>query len=180
MVGFLKKVFGGDGSRLSNGKAHTGAKSDVPVQSFKVDRLAELIRYFPLGEKVQYYPEYMQSSALETIVLGYSVNDHFIFSPLNIRHQDDNGQEVLRLMVDGHEQLVSDIKQFRILIPYNEDDENKRDYTRRAELGPRGAFRRSNTITLVSCTSGGSDSTALRSMPNNQGTARITTSVHAA
>jgi len=41
------------------------------------------------------------------------------------------------------------------LIPFNQEDENKRDYVRKAELGPRGPFRRHNVITLLACSTGG-------------------------
>lgn len=152
MVGFLKKVFGGEDAKS---QAVKKAAKDAAAEIMDVDKLAEVIRYFPLGEKIQYYPEYQKGSALDTLVLSYGVNNQLVYSPLNIRHQNDGAGDVFRLLVDGHEQLISDVKQFRILIPYNADDENKRDYTRRAELGPRGPFRRRNTITLLSCTSGG-------------------------
>lgn len=156
MVGFLKKVFGGENAKSQAGKQAAGG---FAAEKLKVDKLAEIIRYFPLGEKIRYYPEYQRGSALDTLVLGYGVNNQFVFSPVNIRHQNDGDGDVFRLLVDGHEQMIRDVDQFRILIPYNPDDENKRDYTRRAELGPRGPFRRRNTITLVSCTSGGTLST---------------------
>ena len=55
----------------------------------------------------------------------------------------------LRLFAGDEHKLTTELESFSLLIPYNPDDDNKRDYHRRAELGPRGAFRRRNTITLV-------------------------------
>jgi hypothetical protein len=115
----------------------------------------ELFRYFPLGEKVRYYPEYQKEAALETIVLGYSVNDQHIFSPIDIRCQQEGERDVLRLMVDGYERLVQDVESFSLLIPFNQEDESKRDYMRRAELGPHGPFRRQNIISLIACSTNG-------------------------
>lgn len=152
MAGFLKRVFSGDDAKT---KAAKPVAASPDAANLKVDKLVEVIRYFPLGEKIQYYPEYQQGSALDTLVLGYAVNKHHVFSPINIRHQNDGERDVFRLLVDGQEQLIRHVDAFRILIPNNPDDDNKRDYTRRAELGPRGAFRRRNTITLLSSTQGG-------------------------
>ncbi len=150
-MGFLKKVFGG--------AADSGAKSRDSTKAVKeplaIAKLTELFRYFPLGEKIRYYPEYQKEGALETIVLGYSVNGQFVFSPVDIGCQQDAERDVLRLTVDGQAHLVQEVESFSLLIPFNQEDENKRDYGRRAELGPRGPFRRRNTITLLACSIGG-------------------------
>ena len=92
---------------------------------------------------------------METIVLGYGVNNQFVYSSTDIGYGQDDDSNTLALNVDGEEQLVRDVKSFCFLIPFNQDDENKRDYVRRAELGPRGPFRRHNTITLMSSSYGG-------------------------
>ena len=146
-MGFLKKVFSGD-------KAKTSA-SETASEPLSIAKLTELFRYFPLGEKISYYPEYQKEGALETIVLGYSVNGQFIFSPVDISCQQDGERDVLRLNVGGEEHLVQDVETFSLLIPFNQEDENKRDYVRRAELGPRGPFRRKNIVTLMACSTGG-------------------------
>ena len=152
MVGFFKKVFSGaDGGA----KAESRNTADAVREPLSIAKLTELFRYFPLGEKMRYYPEFQKEGALETIVLGYSVNDQFVFSPVDICCQQDGERDVLRLTVDGHERLVQSVDSFSLLIPFNQEDENKRDYGRRAELGPRGPFRRRNTITLLACSTGG-------------------------
>jgi hypothetical protein len=154
MVSFFKKVFG-YGEQATGDAASRPGDTSVVNEPLDVAKLTEVIRYFPLGEKVRYYPEYQKERALETIVLGYAVNEQFIYSPVDIRCQQDGERDVLRLTVDGHERLVQDVDSFSLLIPFNRADENKRDYVRRAELGPRGAFKRHNVITLVACSSGG-------------------------
>jgi len=152
-MSFLKKVFGG----AEGGSAKTESQGNARAVAgpLSIAKVTELFRYFPMGEKMRYYPEFQKEGALETIVLGYSVNDQLIFSPVDIRCQQDGERDVLRLTVDGHERLVQEVESFSLLIPFNQADENKRDYGRRAELGPRGAFRRRNTITLLACSSGG-------------------------
>jgi len=146
-MGFLKKVFSGEKDKTPS--------SDAAKEPLSIAKLMELFRYFPLGEKISYYPEYQKEGALETIVLGYSVNDQFIFSSVDISCEHDGERDVLRLVVDGEEHLVREVESFSLLIPLNQADENKRDYGRRAELGPRGPFRRHNIITLLACSTGG-------------------------
>jgi hypothetical protein len=151
MVGFIKKVFGGE-SANKGGDTEGDSAQGQPVS---LSKLIELIRYFPLGEKLRYYPEYQKEAALETIILGYGINEQFIFSPLGIRHQQDGDQISLHVLNDGEDRQVNRVESFSLLIPFNREDDTKRDYQRRAELGPRGPFRRQNTITLLACSRGG-------------------------
>lgn len=155
-MGFFKKVFNGEGGGKGpagpSGDAEGGSAHGRPVS---LSKLIELIRYFPLGEKLRYYPEYQKESALETIILGYSINEQFIFSPLGIRHQQDGDQISLHVLQDGEDRQVKKVESFSLLIPFNREDDTKRDYQRRAELGPRGPFRRHNIITLRACSRGG-------------------------
>lgn len=173
MAGFFKKVFGGGEEKTPDPRSKQPGGAPVVEGPIEVAKLTELLRYFPLGEKVRYYPEFQKDAALETIVLGYGVNNQFIYSPIDIRCQQDGERDVIRLTVDGHEVLVRDVDNFCFLIPFNREDENKRDYVRKAELGPRGPFRRSNTISLVACSTGGTmssiDTVVRKILPLNSG-----------
>jgi len=152
-MSFLKKVFGGASG--SGTKTESRGNARAMTEPLSIAKLTELFRYFPLGEKMRYYPEFQKEGALETLVLGYSVNGQFVFSPVDIGCQQEGERDVLRLVVDGQESLIPEVERFSLLIPFNQEDENKRDYGRRAELGPRGPFRRHNSITLLACSSGG-------------------------
>jgi len=155
MVSFLRRVFGGNDKKPGGSPSQAEPGDAASAEPLDVARITEIIRYFPLGSKIRYYPEYQKEGALDTLVLGYGINDHLVYSAIDIRCQQQGGRDVLRLMVDGQEHLVGELKNFCLLIPFNRDDENKRDYVRRAELGPRGPFRRHNVITLMACSSGG-------------------------
>jgi hypothetical protein len=155
MAGFFKKIFSGAKEKRPDHQPRQRDGVSVVDESLEVAKLAGIFRYFPLGEKVKYYPEYQKEGALETIVLGYGVNDQFVYSSVNVHSGRDGQRDALVINAGGQEQLVQKVESFCFLIPFNRDDENKRDYARRAELGPRGAFRRRNTITLMSCTRGG-------------------------
>jgi hypothetical protein len=155
MAGFFKKVFSGGETTASSNRGEQGSHDADIKAPIQLARFTEFLRYFPPGERVRYYPEHQKDAALETIVLGYGVNNQYIYSPIDIRCQTDGERDALHLTVDGHEVLVREIEKFSFLIPLNRDDDNKRDYEHKAQLGPEGAFRTHNTITLVACSSGG-------------------------
>ncbi len=164
MVKFIKKVFSTD-----KGAPASGQRLSVVDEPLELSKINELIQHYPIGEKVRYYPEYQKDCALDTIVLGYAINGLFIYSPMDIRSTPG----VLRLF-DGEEHtLITELESFSLLIPFNPDDDNKRDYVRRAELGPRGPFRRHNTITLTANSDEGVlchlDSLVHKVMPVNDG-----------
>ncbi len=138
MAKFLDKLFGNDKPKA----ASSASMVDEPLELPKIN---DLIRHFPIGEKVRYYPEHQKDGTLDTLILGYGINGFFVYAPQEIRITPS----VLRLFTGDEHKLITELESFSLLIPYNPDDENKRDYHRRAELGPRGAFRRRNTITLV-------------------------------
>ena len=138
MVKFIKKVFNPD-------KGAPGQRGSVVDEPLDLPKINELIQYYPIGEKLRYYPEHQKDCALDTLILGYAINGFFIHSPMDIRSTPG----VLRLFTGEEHTLITELKSFSLLIPFNPSDDNKRDYVRRAELGPHGPFRRHNTITLI-------------------------------
>lgn len=155
MAGFFKKVFSSgkdQDTSTQRSKVAAALKAGGPIE---VARFTEFLRYFPPGEKVRYYPEFQKHMLLDSIILGYGVNNQYIYSPIDIRHQPDGERDVLKLTVDGHEVLIREIENFCFLIPHNQDDQNRLDIESKAALGPQGLFGVNNTITLVACSSGG-------------------------
>lgn len=140
MVKFFKKVFGNDGDDSA-----AGTSASVVDEPLALPSINELIKYFPIGEKVRYYPEFQKDAALDTLILGYGINGFYIYSPQEIRSTPG----VLRIFAGDEHKLITELESFCLLIPCNPDDENKRGYVQRAELGPHGPFRHLNTITLV-------------------------------
>lgn len=164
MVKFIKKVFTADKGMPANGQ-----RVSVVDEPLELPRVNELIQHFPIGEKVRYYPEYQKDCALDTLILGYAINGFFIYSPMDMRSTPG----ILRLFTGEEHTLVTELESFSLLIPFNPNDDNKRDYVRRAELGPRGPFRRHNTITLIANSGDGIlchlDTRVRKIMPVNEG-----------
>jgi len=157
MAGFLKKILGNGVTTASKTRAQLSSVTDNEI--IDVAKLTEILGYFQLGEKIRYYPEQQKDAALDTIIMAYGVNQQLIYSPIDIHCQLEGEREVVSLNTDGIERIIDDVEKFCFAIPLNHDDDNKRTYVRRAELGPRGPFRRGNTVTLIACTSGGALST---------------------
>lgn len=158
MVKFFKKILGTQHRR-----------ADVAEAPLSPTQIAAVLEHFPIGEKLRYYPEYQKDCALDTLILGYAIDGHFIYNPDDIH----SGHGVLRLFTGDEHRLLESVQRFSLLIPNNPDDESKRDYVRRAELGTHGAFRRHNTITLVASGRSGVlanlDTTVRRVMPITDG-----------
>jgi len=124
-------------------------KKEARVESlFDRAKLKMLADYFPIGRKLRYFPEYQREIVFSTIILGYRVNDHYLYSRDAVVM---DGEGVPRgYAVEGGAVLAWDkLVKFQMLLPDTSDMERKLDYITRAELGRAGQFRQGNTITLV-------------------------------
>ena len=155
MAGFLKKVFSNAVVKPSAEPSRQSRLTSNSSEPIDVAKLTELLRYFPLAEKIRYYVEHQKDAVLDTIILGYGVNNKLVYSSIDIRCQQKGEREVVSINADGKETIADEIESFCFVIPCNKEDENKRDYVRKAELGPSGPFRRNNTITLVAYSASG-------------------------
>ncbi len=143
MVDSFSKIF----SRLPTDAAEETA-AEGPAQI--ATRLAPLLEHFPISRKVSYYPEFQKANQMPTLVLGYCVNNLFVFSKEEIRvDQGEQGPRVL-LTINGEEKRLSRLVNFYLVVPHPGADEKKWDYSSRADLGKRGLFSRGNNISLVS------------------------------
>lgn len=130
-------------------------KKDTPPEderqtgsAFARDKLKLLAHYFPIGRKLLYYPEYHQKAVLSTIIIGYRVNDRFIYA--NDAILFDGAEYPTSFRVSENEYVSTDrLKNFALVIPDTSEMEKQLDYITRAELGPAGQFRPGNNITLI-------------------------------
>ena len=106
------------------------------------------IQWFPLGKKIRYFPEFQTQLTLDSIVIGYCINNTIVFSHKDIRLDIIADKQEFIVHNHGKEQQLKRITSFSIIIPDNTDDNSKLDYIRKAEIG-RTAFRRGNNITLL-------------------------------
>lgn len=109
--------------------------------------IARLMRYFPVGARVNYYPEYRKELLLESVVIAYAINGELIYSAADPDCDEASG--VLELHDQGARRVFSTINSFRIVVPVFNQSENKLDYARREELLKVGGLVNGNTITLM-------------------------------
>lgn len=139
----FKKLFG---FALSEGAA-------LPKKASGYDpvKLRMLAVHFPIGRKLRYYPEYLRTAVLNTIVIAYRIDDHYIYSNDQVLMNPDGALEGFRL-ASGKRLALEDVDRLQIIVPDTSDQIRQLDYLTRAELGKAGPFRHGNVITLVAVT----------------------------
>lgn len=137
-------MFGKFLSRLKT----TQTIEQVPSPYYDAARLRMLFRHFPIGRKLRYFPEYHREAVLDTIIIAYRVNEHYIYTNEEISFPDDAAtRQGFRL--DAEEWLpIKNLAGFQMVVPDTSEAIRQLDYFTRAELGPAGQFRQGNTITL--------------------------------
>ena len=54
--------------------------SEATQATLKISAIKTLIEFFPIGKKLRYYPEFHTDIVLDTIIVAYCVNGHFVYS----------------------------------------------------------------------------------------------------
>lgn len=109
--------------------------------------LCRVMRHFPIGAHVRYYPEYRKEIVLESVVIAYSVNGEFIFSAQGLSCDEKSGALTFESSDGG--KSYAKIATFHVVLPVFTESEAKLDYVRREELLKIGGLVPGNTITLM-------------------------------
>ena len=143
----LKSLFGKSLVHAPLAEAESGRTDDGRAN---LDRLMTLVRFFPIGRKLRYCPEYKTAVVFDTFVVAHRLNGNFVYSGNSIC-QDAQGNSTTFISGPNDEQApVVGLKQFQLLIPDTSYLERKLDYPRRALIGRERQFRVGNCISLVS------------------------------
>jgi len=122
----------------------------APTAAISAERLIDLMRCFPIGGKLRYFPEHRKDIVLESIVIAYGVNNQLVYSQNDIQIDADDGSLVFLLDDNWMDKVIRDVHQFCLLIPYVAPSQNDLDYVRRAALETGGYLMRGETLTLMS------------------------------
>ena len=106
-----------------------------------------LMRHFPVGAKLQYYPEYQKNIVLDSVVIAYAINGIFVYSTAGLSCDESSG--VLQFSDQDQKWVFKKITSFRIILPVFSHSETKLDYIRREELLKVGGLVKGNVITLM-------------------------------
>jgi len=118
-----------------------------------VHAISRLMRHFPVGGKLQYYPEYKKDILLDTVAIAYLINNNYIYSAANLKVEGNPGQ--LEFDDQDKHYAFKKISHFRIVLPVHSESEAKLDYIRREELHKIGGLVKNNVITLMAQQEGG-------------------------
>ncbi len=132
-----------------------GSSREVPADNTsaaKIDlgRVRTLIEFFPIGKKLRYYPEFNKDIVLDTLIVAYCVNGHFVYSLESIESDPEGTPTAFRCGENETRVPASGVKLFQVLVPDTSDLEMKLDYLRRAQISRHGQFSAGNYISLVS------------------------------
>lgn len=83
-----------------------------------VASVAAVLKQFPIGSRVLYFPESKKELRLESIVLGCNVNRRFVFSQGQIELRKDAGGDYLWISGEEGDHSFREIHSFYLLIPH--------------------------------------------------------------
>lgn len=121
------------------------------AKPFKLDRERLLLidEHFSIGRKLRYFPEHHRDILFTTILLGYRINDHLLYSREGVRLGVAGRPSGFELAGATSFLPLSEVKRFELIVPDTSELERSLDYVRRASIGRAGQFHRGNTITLL-------------------------------
>ena len=136
------------------GRNHAGSKEgltdDATHGTVDLDRVRTLMAFFPIGKKLRYYPEFNKDIVLDTLIVAYCVNGHFVYSQESIESDSEGRPKVFRCAENEVRIAASALRLFQLLVPDTSDLEKKLDYLRRAQISRHGQFSKGNYISLMS------------------------------
>ncbi len=129
-----------------------GVSDALPMLPVELDiaAIGKLIRFFPIGRRVTYHPEFKQEIALHTIIIGYSINSHMIYSNSDFTIQESSQGEMQASLNEGETTiLIDELTEFCFILPTTNRGEAKLSYESKNLLGPHSGFANGNNITLT-------------------------------
>lgn len=141
----LKTLFGKNAGPSKNDPAGVAGPGRIDPA-----RVRTLIEFFPIGKKLRYYPEFNKDIVLDTLVVAYCVNGHFVYSMESIETDRDGTPTTFRVDEGATRIPAAAMVTLQLLVPDTSDLEMKLDYLRRAQISRNGQFSKGNTISLIS------------------------------
>jgi hypothetical protein len=135
------------------GSSNEGTQAtEVQLQSSVTpEDVGKFLKYFPIGTRVQYYPEFSENIRFDTFILAYAIDETLVFANSSISFSRAEGESKLLITTESGEQRTSNFESFHFLVPRVTRSEIH--YSGTAEDAsvqrPVNDFTRGNTITLI-------------------------------
>ena len=133
---------GGVGMKLFFKKSKSEKDTSPPALDSK--SACAVLQHFPIGTTVRYYPEFKKNIVLESVIIGYMVNNLPVFSMQEITCEGD----AMRWLIK-QEKMAARLTSLGIIIPAENRGVGHLDYVRREELERTGGLTIGNNITLM-------------------------------
>lgn len=138
----------------------TGKKSKVKKSplgnelTFPTRQRLALIKRFvaavKIGSRIRYHQEFEEASELESLVIGYQINDVQVFRQADIDFVENDLSLKLVIHCDGKTEEFTRIEDFCLIVPDTSGEELKLDYDSRANLSRRGPFAPRSHLVVIS------------------------------
>lgn len=83
-----------------------------------LERVEEFVRFFPIGTRLRYTPEFQVSTKIESLVLGYRINGSMVFEAHSVRFSVAQGQLALQLRTERGVELITQVDDFCFILPH--------------------------------------------------------------
>ena len=76
------------------------------------------MHHFPIGSRIRYYPEYQKSVKLDSIILGYGINNFLVYSHQDIKQVKEKNRTVVYVKSPEASYPVKRFTEFYLLLPF--------------------------------------------------------------
>jgi len=109
----------------------------------------QVMEHFPIGVRLQYYPEYQKETKIDTSLVAYVVNDFVVYSNKDIKAvETGKNEQAVEVMQNGKAIPIERIYSFGMLIPHLVRKEI--DFKRSQEKGSGGSIVPTERLPMTS------------------------------
>ena len=130
--------------------AAPAASGNQRPSRLKVEQLERVLSAVKIGNRIRYHKEYEENTVLESLVIGYRINDQFVYRQNDIRFSSDGDRPRVVIRTEKGMKELSTIDSVQLVVPSAIGEERKLDYDSRANLGMRGQFATNTRLVIMS------------------------------
>jgi len=138
-------------SWIGNGNGGTRAAEVQQQPHVTLEDVDKFLKYFPIGTRLQYYPEFSENIRYDTFILAYAFDEILVYANSSVSVSQAEGASEFLLLTESGEQRISNLDNFHFLVPRITRSEIH--YGGTAEDAsvqrPVNDFIRGNTVTLI-------------------------------
>ncbi|BFM13854.1 hypothetical protein R50073_00370 [Maricurvus nonylphenolicus] len=152
MISFGNKKKQKTNAKASTSSSQSGAEQDSngPSRRQQMQALQRMVNAVKIGSRIRYHQEYEEASVLESLVIGYRINNISLYRQSDIQFEEDDGITRVLLQTEIGQERFARIESMQLIVPGAIGEERKLDYDSRATLGRRGQFAPKSKLVLMS------------------------------